>query len=76
MKQMTHEAYSQVLTSANEKAGQSGRKRVKKWEVVFFSPPGGATGTVVHRLNAIRTNRPGLRTVIHVKRANMFDPMG
>ena len=45
-----------MLTSANEKAGQSGRQSVKmtkrkKRELVFSPPPGGTT--VVHRLDAI-----------------------
>ena len=31
---------------------KSGTDRTKKREFVFFSPPGGATGTVVHRLDA------------------------
>ena len=38
-----------MSTSANEKAGQSGRK---SGSLYFFSPPGGVTGTVVHRLDA------------------------
>ena len=43
-----------MSTSANEKAGQSGRKSVKSGSQCFLSPPDGAIGTVVHRLAATR----------------------
>ena len=41
-----------MSTSANEKAGQSGRKSVKKRELVFSPSARGTTGTVVHLLDA------------------------
>ena len=52
-----------MSTSVNEKAGQSGGKSVKSWS--YFPPPsGGATGTVVHRLDATRKlpelRKPGI----------------
>ena len=42
-----------MSTSANEKAGQSGRKSVKSGVGIFLTA-GGATGTLVHRLDATR----------------------
>ena len=36
------------------KSGIDRTKKRKQWELVFFPPPGGATGTVVHHLDATR----------------------
>ena len=38
-------------------------EQTKKRELVFFQPPGGATGTVVHRLESLGATRilPELR---------------
>ena len=45
---------AQVSTSENEKATQGGRKSVKSGSQCAFLSPWGATGTVVHRLDAKR----------------------
>ena len=37
-----------------QKSGTERVKKRKKQELVLFTPPGGATGTVVHRLDAKR----------------------
>ena len=37
-----------------QKSGTERTKKRKKRELVRFTPPGGATGTVVHRLDAKR----------------------
>ena len=41
-----------MSTSVNEKAGHNGRKSVKSGSECFVPPPGGRTGTVVHRLDS------------------------
>ena len=43
---------------SERKSGTGRTIKRKKRELVFF-PPGGATGTVVHRLNATRTKSTG-----------------
>ena len=41
-----------IIIGANISERKSGTERTKKRELVFFTPPGGATRTLVHRLDA------------------------
>ena len=43
-----------TVIGVNISEQKSGTERSKKRELVFFTPPGGAIGTVVHRLDAKR----------------------
>ena len=44
---------------SERKSGTERKKKRKKRELVFLPPPGSATGTLVHRLNATRTKSTG-----------------
>ena len=46
------QAVIHLYIGVNISERKSGTEWMKKREFVFFPPPGGATGTVVHRLDA------------------------
>ena len=73
-----HRHYNKGVNISERKSGTERTKKRKKRQFVFFSPPGGATGTVVHRLDATpilpELRKPGICLTRALRGTNRPNP--